>query len=531
MFVEWHKTFINLLFLQSFLVNFAVASHIVGLPNLNFVSHSRGLWKIGKELASRGHKYTQLLPDCAKEKSLPDVDVVIFNTSITGERIEKLMNSVVKAGDIGSVTGMLNLWNLFGENKNVTETFCEDLLLNRKLMAQLKETVDLVLCDLSLSCCPVFAEILGVPQVMLMTTAFVDLMMPGLLELPQPLIHMNLWMGKSGTASDRFSFTNRLKNTFAYFAGHITISLSGMLSPSDIWEKHAKSISKYSSAVEAHWKRRGIILVSHDFAFTYHQPLYANVKIIGPLLPGPARPLPADLDGFMSINKKVVIVSFGTVFSQYRTELVDNLAVGLSMLPVQVLWKHSAIQPAGVGNNTKIVPWIPQNDILGHQSTAVFLTHGGLNSFQESVYHGVPVVVLPLSGDQYWSADVCVDKKIGVTLDKDNLIPEIIVEAVNEVLNNKVYKQNVIKISKVLKSRKRTPAEEGADWIEYAMDNDGALHLRSPAGDLPFYQLHMLDVFLFISFAFLLFVFSFVRLCKCVCCRKKEQLKEKEKTS
>ena len=261
------------------------------------------------------------------------------------------------------------------------------------------------------------------------------------------------------------------------------------------------------------------------------QPLYANVKIIGPLLPGPARPLPADLDGFMSINKKVVIVSFGTVFSQYRTELVDNLAVGLSMLPVQVLWKHSAIQPAGVGNNTKIVPWIPQNDILGHQSTAVFLTHGGLNSFQESVYHGVPVVVLPLSGDQYWSADVCVDKKIGVTLDKDNLIPEKIVEAVNEVLNNKVYKQNVIKISKVLKSRKRTPAEEGADWIEYAMDNDGALHLRSPAGDLPFYQLHMLDVFLFISFAFLLFVFSFVRLGKCICCRKKEQLKEKEKTS
>lgn len=86
--------------MQCIFVNLGVSSHIVGFPNLNFISHSRVLWKLGKELTTRGHRYTQLLGDCAKEKSLPDVNVTIFNTSVTSEHIEEIVISLGKAGMI-----------------------------------------------------------------------------------------------------------------------------------------------------------------------------------------------------------------------------------------------------------------------------------------------------------------------------------------------------------------------------------------------------------------------------------------------
>ena len=434
---------------------------------------------------------------------------------------------------------MWNLMSLLSMSRKMSETFCRDLLLNKKLMAELKGSVDLVLCDISNLCCTVLSELLEVPHVSVITVAFMEPLITCIIEMPEILLHMNIQpvkiagnaVGKDPWGKDRqpehLSFANRLKNTVSYFFAHMI--LTGELIPTKLWDDHAKSISKYASAYESFWKRFGLVLVSHDFAFTYPQPLYANVKMIGPVLPEPAKNLSVELEKFMSVNKKVVLVSFGTVLSQYNKELLNTLSVGLSKVPLQVLWKHSGAPPTVVGNNTKIVQWMPQNDILGHKSTVVFLTHGGLNSFQESVYHGVPVIVMPLFGDQHWSASVCAKKQLGVVLDKANLESQKVSEAVMEVLKNSIYKENVMMISKRLKRRKRTPAQEGADWIEYALENDGALHLRSPAGDLAFYQRYMLDVFLFISLIEFLLVYLIMKVLKCIFCRVTEQIKDKKK--
>ena len=73
-----------------------------------------------------------------------------------------------------------------------------------------------------------------------------------------------------------------------------------------------------------------------------------------------------------------------------ESELRD-LAKGLSAAPYKVLWKLSnddslfleGKPPLQVGSNVKIVKWCPQNDVLGHPQTKVFVTQGGTNSFME----------------------------------------------------------------------------------------------------------------------------------------------------
>ncbi len=48
-----------------------------------------------------------------------------------------------------------------------------------------------------------------------------------------------------------------------------------------------------------------------------------------------------------------------------------------------------------------VVPWVPSlNDLLGHPTTRAFLTHGGVHSYYEAIYHAVPMVVMPIGADQ-----------------------------------------------------------------------------------------------------------------------------------
>ena len=44
--------------------------------------------------------------------------------------------------------------------------------------------------------------------------------------------------------------------------------------------------------------------------------------------------------------------------------------------------------------------WVPQQDVLAHPNTRLLLSHGGLASLTESIYHQTPLLGIPASNDQ-----------------------------------------------------------------------------------------------------------------------------------
>ena len=55
----------------------------------------------------------------------------------------------------------------------------------------------------------------------------------------------------------------------------------------------------------------------------------------------------------------------------------EMIATALSRLDQKVIWRYAGDKPKSLGSNTKIMDWIPQNDLIGHHKTKLFITHGG----------------------------------------------------------------------------------------------------------------------------------------------------------
>lgn len=216
-----------------------------------------------------------------------------------------------------------------------------------------------------------------------------------------------------------------------------------------------------------------------------HQCLHSlspRAQVVGPIQPRPPQPLPPDLQGFFdgAGEAGVVYVSLGTYDGLGDGELLTAMATALRALPCRVLWKlgsadfdlirrHTGRDPE-LGPNIRTIPFAPQNDILGHPATRVFLSHLGLNSLYEAAYHGVPIVGLPLASDQPDNMKVAEHHGFGFEVPhRRRSLPthEDIQAALLHVLKEPSFRHAAARMSALLHGHRRAP-------------------LQVAAGDLPF---------------------------------------------
>lgn len=76
---------------------------------------------------------------------------------------------------------------------------------------------------------------------------------------------------------------------------------------------------------------------------------------------------------------------------------------------------------------------------VAHPNIKLFIYQGGLQSTEEAIYYGVPLIGYPVMWDQKHQVLNAMKMGMGMYLDYKNLSKEIIVATVNEVINNKRY--------------------------------------------------------------------------------------------
>jgi MGT family glycosyltransferase len=134
-------------------------------------------------------------------------------------------------------------------------------------------------------------------------------------------------------------------------------------------------------------------------------------------------------------DQKLIYIAVGTV---YQADLgFFRACIGAFADPqyVVILSVGRAIEPESLGTtppNFRIEQYVPQLSIL--EQADLFITHGGMNSISESVFYGVPMIVVPNTIEQAINAARVEQLHAGLYLDPGRLTSAGIRQAADAVL-------------------------------------------------------------------------------------------------
>ncbi|XP_057627644.1 UDP-glucuronosyltransferase 2B31-like isoform X3 [Chionomys nivalis] len=278
-------------------------------------------------------------------------------------------------------------------------------------------------------------------------------------------------------------------------------------------------------------RKADIWLIRTYWDLEFPHPFLPNFDYVGGLHCKPAKPLPKEIEDFVQSSGEhgVVVFSLGSMVGTLTEERANMIATGLAQIPQKVLWRFEGKKPDTLGSNTRLYKWIPQNDLLGHPKTKAFITHGGTNGIYEAIYHGIPVVGIPLFGDQFDNVVHMKTKGAGVQVDFLTMSSTDLLHAVKTVINDPSYKENAMRLSRIHHDQPVKPLDRAVFWIEYVMRHRGAKHLRVAAHDLPWYQYHSLDVLGFLLACVVTVVFIITKCCLFCCQRFTKSGKKKKR--
>ncbi|XP_063965565.1 UDP-glucuronosyltransferase 1-2-like isoform X1 [Lytechinus pictus] len=472
-----------------------------------YTSHPKSMSAITGALSSRGHNVTILTCSFVGTEGFPRDT---YNTALhyrfdVPSGYEGTLDTMIEDFfQKGPLSNMIDIGKLY----SWIRLACQSLLEDSAVLFRLKEShFDILIGDVVDGCDAILSSYLGIPHIAVTTTTRYFLFHERLYGIPAPSSYVQY----SLPLSDQMTFLERV----ASFMDHNLVSrFLGWVHFGALDEiKDAHGIAPGRSTQELVGDAE-LWMCMTSFAFDFPHPTAPNWVAIGNTVGVPARPLDKKYKEFIegSGEHGFIIFSLGSYFTRVPLHMAEVFARVFSELPQRVIWRYIGPRPRHLGNNTLIVDWIPQNDILGHPKARLMIYHGGLRGILEAIYHAVPLVVMPVIFDQASNAVKVKTKGIGRILNRFYATDENVREVITDVLVNQSYRDNIIKYSRIYKDTQSDPEETIVYWVEHILKHGGS-HLRSRALQLNFIQLNSIDVLAFIGAILLVTTFLVYSCC------------------
>ncbi|XP_034364932.1 UDP-glucuronosyltransferase 2B1-like [Arvicanthis niloticus] len=495
-------------------------------------SHWINIKVILDELVQRGHEVTVLVSSASiliGPSNESSINFEIFSAPFSKDDLEYNFGKWI--GEWTNDFTKHSFWTYyskmqkaFSEYSDIIQSLCKAVAWNKSLIKKLQGSkFDVILADATGPCGELLAELLKTPLVFSLRfcPGYRCEKYSGGLPLPPSYVPVVL-----AELSDHMTFVERVKNMLQVLYFDFWFQPFNEKS----WNQLYSDVLGRPTTLTEMMGKADIWLIRTFWDLQFPHPFLPNFDFIGGFHCKPAKPLPKEMEEFVQSSGEhgVVVFSLGSMVKNMTEKKANVVASALAQIPQKVLWKFDGKKPDTLGSNTRLYKWIPQNDLLGHPKTKAFIAHGGTNGIYEAIYHGIPIVGIPLFADQPDNINHMVAKGAAVRVDFNTLSDTDLLSALKTVINDPSYKQNAMRLSRIHHDQPMKPLDRAIFWIEYVMRNKGAKHLRPALHDLSWFQYHSLDVIGFLLVCVVAVVFIITKCCL-FCCHKTANMGKKKK--
>ncbi|KFR08237.1 UDP-glucuronosyltransferase 1-1, partial [Opisthocomus hoazin] len=479
-------------------------------------SHWLSMCVVLEKLWERGHEIVAVIPEASLlMKSSQSFTIKTYFVPYTQEFVDRTYHSIGE-NSFENPSFLEKFTFLLSNISEVTSMFsssCRHLLYNEELMRYLNDSkFDAIMMDPVLPCGPIIAEYLSLPSVYFMRGLPCTFDYKAT-QCPSPFSYVPRTFTSS---SDHMMFTERVKNLLTGISENLFCYLFYLK-----YKDLASEFLHREITILELFSKASVWLMRYDFVFEYPRPIMPNMVYVGGINCKQKKSLSKEFEAIVNASGEhgIVVFSLGSMVSEIPMKKAIAIADALGSVPQTVLWRYGGEVPPNLPKNVKLVKWLPQNDLLAHPKTRAFITHGGSHGVYEGICNAVPMVLMPLFGDQMDNAKRVESRGAGLTLNILEMTSNDISTALKAVINDKKYKENIKRLSELHLDRPIHPLDLAVHWVEFVMRHKGAPHLRPAAHDLNWIQYHSLDVIAFLLAVVLLSLFISVKCCL-FCCRR-----------
>uniref|UniRef100_A0A8D2DQX9 glucuronosyltransferase n=1 Tax=Sciurus vulgaris TaxID=55149 RepID=A0A8D2DQX9_SCIVU len=513
------KKFVQLLVLNLTLTEVVLSGNVLIWPSDG--SHWLNIKIIVEELIQRNHSVTVLVsPKSLFINSSSDFSVKFEEIPVSYKKsnIDSIIEHIIRLWKNHRPTPF-TIWTFYKELGKLLDSIfqvntqiCDGVFNNPSLMARLqKGGFDVLVADPVLVCGELVALKLGIPFIYTLRFSPAWTVERNCGKIPAPMSYVPAALSE---LTDQMTFGERVKNAISY-------SLQDYIFQS-YWKEwnsyHSEVLGRPTTLCETMGKAE-IWLIRTYWDFEFPRPYLPNFEFVGGLHCKPAKPLPKEMEDFVQSSGEdgIVVFSLGSMVKNLTEEKANFIASALAQLPQKVVWRYKGKKPATLGANTRIFDWLPQNDLLGHPKTKAFVTHGGTNGIYEAIYHGIPMVGIPIFGDQPDNIVHMKAKGAAVEVKFNTMTSADLLSALRTVIYQPSYKENAMRLSRIHHDQPVKPLDRAVFWIEFVMRHKGAKHLRPASHDLTWFQYHSLDVIGFLLACVATVIFMVTKCCLFSC--------------
>lgn len=198
-------------------------------------------------------------------------------------------------------------------------------------------------------------------------------------------------------------------------------------------------------------------------------------------------------------------------------------------LKQRVIWKFEDDNLDNLPPNVLVRKWLPQNDILAHKNVRLFISHGGMFGNFEGIERGVPMLFIPLFGDQHRNAMRAEQAGYAKRVSFAHLTVDYLHGQITELIDTKQYYNRAKEVSTIFRDNPLHPMNESMFWIEYVARHKGAKHLKSHAVNMSWAQYLLLDILGLALATLLAFYWLLSKVARSLCLKRGNRANKKQK--